>query len=322
MSATIFIASAFTAVGLAAAQTLEISNPQPAGFWYCTVEAIGFSARGGGMAGDGWDGPGQGVVVVTYHIETTSSDLPVLDQRATVTAALTTWASVVQIDFVEIAQPNRNRSIDLRFEFGNHCDIEPAECGDSDCPFDGLGGVIAHAGFPPGVSSQCIDPMPESWAGNVHFDDAEVWELDNVNLNQGELSMALVAAHEIGHSIGLTHDTGPGGPHIMGPSVNDVMGLFNPSGSDIAQVQSGYLAGVGSVLSFEVGGLWVNSAYEGPELGLAGDPIHTITGAVAALPTQTTGITMHVLGGLYPGPVTIDKPCTITSEFSTAFIGQ
>ena len=322
MSATLLLTTILAAGTTSTLERPETMDPQPAGFWYCPVEAVGFNARGGGMAGDGWDGPGQGIAVITYHIENTTLDMPVIDQRAAVTLALATWASVVQIDFVEIAEPNRNQSIDLRFEFVGHCIIEPDECGDPDCPFDGPGGVIAHAGFPPGVNSECVNPMTETWAGNVHFDNDEEFELDAANLNPGEISMALVAAHEIGHAIGLTHDTGPGGPHIMAPTISSTAGLFPPSASDIAHVQSGYLAGVGSVTSFEGGGMWVNSAYLGPELGTAGDPIHTVTRAVEALPTQTTGITVHVLGGLYPGPVTIDKPCTITAEFSTAFIGQ
>lgn len=287
----------------------------------CPTEPL-VALRGGGMAGDGWDGPGQGSAVITYHIESYSPDLTVVEQRAAVAAALATWANIVQIDFVEIALPNRNKSIDLRFAVLDHCAVESAECGDPDCPFDGPFGVLAHAGFPPGVSSQCIDPMPETFAGNVHLDEDELWEMDNANANPNDFSMALVSAHEIGHAIGLTHDTGPGGPHIMAPSIPASMGLFPPSASDIAHLRSGYAAGTGSVTSFETGGMWVNSAYPGPGLGTPGDPIHTVGGAVEALPTQTTGITVHVLGGLYPGPVTIDKPCTVTSEFSTAFIGQ
>lgn len=69
--------------------------------------------------------------------------------------------------------------IDIRFEENEH--------GDGD-PFDGPGGTLAHAYFP-------------VYGGDAHFDDAEQWTIDKprgTNLFQ-------VAAHEFGHSLGLSH---------------------------------------------------------------------------------------------------------------------
>ncbi len=293
--------------------------PQPVQRGICDIEAFvgGVQFRGGGMAGDGWDGPGQGSTTVYFHVENTSADLAA-GQRPAILAALQTWANVAQIEFVEIGVANINRSIDFRFATGNHCSIEPDECGDADCPFDGPNGTLAHAGFPPGVNSQCVDPMEESWAGNVHFDDAEFWEQDNAGPG---LSMALIAAHEIGHSVGLTHDVGGGGPHIMRPSFSGTDGLQAPSASDVAQITSGYASGAGDVVTFEENGIWVNASYTFTELGLPGDPFNTIPEAINALPPFNTGVTIHLIGGSYP-PVTISQPCTITAEFNTATIGQ
>jgi len=297
----------------------EVVNPQPIQSFYCPVEPIGIQFRGGGMINDGWDGPGQGSTTLYFHFENYSDDLAFRDQREACIFALATWASIVQIDFVEIGAPNWNRSIDFRWARGNHCAIESGECGDVDCPFDGEGGVIAHAGFTPGAASQCVSPMLETWAGNVHFDDDDLYERDNAG---DGLSLTFVAAHEIGHALGLVHDVGPGGPHIMRTSVNASQGMQAPSASDIAHLQSGYAAGVGSVQKLEDSGIWVNSAFTFAENGLPGNPFNTIQEAIDAMPPQNDGITTHVIGGLYPGSITFDEPCTITAEVNTAFIGQ
>jgi len=61
------------------------------------------------------------------------------------------------------------------------------EHGDGD-PFDGPGGTLAHAYFP-------------VYGGDAHFDDSERWTIKSyrgTNLFQ-------VAAHEFGHSLGLSH---------------------------------------------------------------------------------------------------------------------
>jgi len=272
------------------------------------------------MNGDGWDGPGAGSATLFFHIENSSGDLGA-DQRGAIIFALAIWASVVQIDFVEVAVPNLDNSLDFRWTTGNHCAIESAECGDADCPFDGPGGVIAHAGFSPGGNSLCGGIIGESFAGNVHFDDADLFEADSGSPADG-FSLTFVASHEIGHALGLVHDTSPGGPHIMRPSGTFADVAQAPSASDIASIRSGYAAGSGTITTLESTGIWVNSAWGGPETGMPGSPFDTIGEGVAGLPPFHGGVTIHVLGGLYPGPITISQPCTITAEFSTAFIGQ
>ena len=82
-------------------------------------------------------------------------------------------------DLVFIQKKSGQVHIEIRFEKGEH--------GDGD-PFDGPGGTLAHAYFP-------------VYGGDAHFDDAEQWTIDSfrgTNLFQ-------VAAHEFGHSLGLSH---------------------------------------------------------------------------------------------------------------------
>jgi len=91
--------------------------------------------------------------------------------------AFNIWAKVSTLSFSEAGRGKVN--IEIRFESGEH--------GDGD-PFDGRAGTLAHAYFP-------------IYGGDAHFDDEEVWTFNSfrgTNLFQ-------VAAHEFGHSLGLSH---------------------------------------------------------------------------------------------------------------------
>ncbi|ESO08432.1 hypothetical protein HELRODRAFT_150681, partial [Helobdella robusta] len=68
--------------------------------------------------------------------------------------------------------------INVKFLNGSHGD---------NYSFDGIGGVLGHAYYPPN--------------GNVHFDAAEVWS-QGTNLG---ISLKWVAVHEFGHVLGLAH---------------------------------------------------------------------------------------------------------------------
>src|SRR5262245_51186155 len=67
-------------------------------------------------------------------------------------------------------------------------------------PFDGRGGVLAHAFYPPDPS-----PCGGSFAGDIHFDDAEKWSTEPFPLFTRDIET--VALHESGHALGLKHSS-------------------------------------------------------------------------------------------------------------------
>lgn len=62
--------------------------------------------------------------------------------------------------------------------------------------FDGKGQILAHAFFP-GTGR----------GGDAHFDEDENWLLHDVGENDEGTSLFSVAAHEFGHSLGLSHSS-------------------------------------------------------------------------------------------------------------------
>jgi hypothetical protein len=72
---------------------------------------------------------------------------------------------------------------DLKIKFG-------AEDHGDGFPFDGPGATLAHAFYPT--------------TGDIHFDDDELFT-DNYTNDYEHYTLRLVAAHEIGHALGLSH---------------------------------------------------------------------------------------------------------------------
>ncbi|KAI1287313.1 Matrix metalloproteinase-16 [Halotydeus destructor] len=93
--------------------------------------------------------------------------------------AFKVWSDVTPMNFIPKTEGRVH--IDIRFVISEH--------GDGD-PFDGPGNTLAHAYFP-------------QYGGDAHFDDEEYWTINSpsgTNLFQ-------VAAHELGHSLGLGHSS-------------------------------------------------------------------------------------------------------------------
>jgi len=118
---------------------------------------------------------------LTYAITKypTSSRLSRAEVDRTFRKAFDVWEKFTNLKFEE--KTSGKVHIDIRFEKRSH--------GDDD-PFDGEGGTLAHAFFP-------------IYGGDAHFDDEEYWTVDK----KWGTSLLMSAAHELGHSLGLSHSS-------------------------------------------------------------------------------------------------------------------
>ncbi|XP_038565585.1 collagenase 3-like [Micropterus salmoides] len=121
---------------------------------------------------------------LTYRIENYTPDMPVSEVDDSIEKALQVWAKVTPLRFTRIY----SGTADIMISFGR------LQHGDR-YPFDGPDGTLAHAFVPgPGIG------------GDAHFDEDETFTFRS---NNGYI-LFVVAAHEFGHSLGLSHSNDPG----------------------------------------------------------------------------------------------------------------
>ncbi|KAL8191075.1 UNVERIFIED_CONTAM: hypothetical protein K2H54_067411 [Gekko kuhli] len=114
---------------------------------------------------------------LTYRINNFTPDLPESKVVQIIQRAFKVWSDVTPLTFTRVTRP---ADIEIWFAYRAHGDNNP---------FDGRGGILAHAFFP-----------GRGIGGDAHFDESEKW-----SEHDREINLFLVAAHEFGHSLGLEH---------------------------------------------------------------------------------------------------------------------
>ncbi|KAH8369608.1 hypothetical protein KR093_000278, partial [Drosophila rubida] len=147
---------------------------------------------------------------LTYRISKYPKRLKRNDVDAEIARAFAVWSEDTDLTFTR--KSSGPVHIEIKFVESEH--------GDGDA-FDGQGGTLAHAFFP-------------VFGGDAHFDDAELWTIGSprgTNLFQ-------VAAHEFGHSLGLSHSDQSSA--LMAPFYRGFEPVFKLDEDDKAAIQSLY----------------------------------------------------------------------------------
>lgn len=155
---------------------------------------------------------------ITYGFDNFTADLAEVDVREALRTAARMWETVTGLTFIEAANP----MIRIGFYQADHGDGWPFDNGGNPV----TGNVLAHGFFPQGARVG----LP----GDLHFDEFETWRVV-VPTPAGAIDLVSVAAHELGHCLGLAHSD----------DVNALMfpwysGQRNLGTDDIAGIQSLY----------------------------------------------------------------------------------
>lgn len=161
---------------------------------------------------------------LTYAFESKGDDLPASTVQAIFQKAFKLWSDPSSLTFTEITDTN-TADIKIKFAKGSH-----SPCSYS---FDQQGGVLAHAFFPK--------------SGIIHFDDDETFT-DNVPSGTNLLS---VAAHEIGHVLGLHHSNQP--ESLMNAEYQGFVDNLALHTDDVNGIQFLYGSGSGSAAAPSTG---------------------------------------------------------------------
>ncbi|XP_038059752.1 72 kDa type IV collagenase-like [Patiria miniata] len=153
---------------------------------------------------------------ITYDIVVYSDDLPPSVIDDSIRRAFEVWSNATVLSFERIRGGQVDISISFYPTMQDHGD---------NMPFDGPGTVLAHAFWPWSEDRLKMD---------VHFDEAETWTAKSYS----GANLWLVAAHEIGHTLGLGHN------FILGTLMFPIHFGYNPDfvlhSDDIAGISELY----------------------------------------------------------------------------------
>ncbi|XP_074072662.1 matrix metalloproteinase-27 isoform X1 [Macrotis lagotis] len=150
---------------------------------------------------------------LTYRILNYTPDMEKSDVEEAIQKALEVWSKVTPLTFTRISKDIADIMVAFRTRAHGKCPRH----------FDGPLGVLGHA-FPPG----------RGIGGDTHFDEDENWTKDSSGFN-----LFLVAAHEFGHSLGLSHSNDPNS--LMFPNYAFIDPSKSPlSHDDIKGIQAIY----------------------------------------------------------------------------------
>ncbi|XP_077197649.1 matrix metalloproteinase-27-like [Paroedura picta] len=167
--------------------------------------------------------PGWSKTKLTYRILNYTPDMKTADVDRAIERAFEVWSDVSPLTFTRIHQGAAD--LKIAFATGVH--------GRCPQPFWGALPALAHA-FPPGYP----------FRGNVHFNEDYNWAADSdTEVNHARYTMRfnlfLVAAHEIGHALGLAHSNDP--KALMFPYFKSTLSVDFPlTQDDIDGIQAIY----------------------------------------------------------------------------------
>ncbi len=205
---TVFIFLIFTS--LACANTLPAATPPATTYRYDNLPNAGEEDEtiSKYQAISQW-----GKTNINYYFINDTDKLNGSIEKDLVRSAFALWADEIPLTFNEVSVSSQ-ADILIGWASGEHGD------GDS---FDGPGDVLAHASYPNPYDDRQVF---------LHFDDAERW----VNSDTQNVDLLTVAAHEIGHNLGLDHSSDPDA--LMYPSYAGPHRFLG--NDDIAGIQSLY----------------------------------------------------------------------------------